>query len=231
MRQHHPLENPSLAPYGFVFPNRQERLRWHPQPYSGSVNLERIIGRLWDRHNRSKAEKSLPVQTIIHDILPGQATANRIEKADFLHEGLPYLTRDILVLSSAMQWFGTNVGGCFLEADISSKPGFHPEREFLMKCEREMELNHFDLPPFFVHICTERCRSQPLSFMGQRCYYDDQASARDRAVVDGLMRWLSRPAGRSFIAEYQRRKKNAFEAARSPEEKALREKFRVKRFA
>lgn len=227
MRQHHPLENPSLAPYGFAFPNRRKRLEYVPE--IGGINAEKIIARMWDRRNRANAAKPLPIESIIHEILPSQATANRIAAGDFMHNGLPYLTRDILLISSTIQWLGTNCGNWFLEEDISRELGFHPEREFLMKCERSDARRNQTEPSmalFLTHSCTERCRNNPFMPF-QSCHYDNPVSERDRAVINGLMRWLGKPPGRGFIAEYLQRRKNAFEAARSPEEKQLLKKLRV----
>jgi|ETNmetMinimDraft_33_1059910.scaffolds.fasta_scaffold12808_3 hypothetical protein len=208
----HPLENPSLAPYVFVFLFYQKRLKYKPTT-GFFVNREKIIAKLWDKCNRASAPRPLPVQTIIHEILPAQASANRIFKSDFTHDDLPYLTRDILVLSSVIQWLGTNVGSCFLEClyhDISRQPSFHPEREFRMKLAKEMR--HVDMVAFWTHICTSRCNTVHLFPYGS-CYYDShEVSTRDRAVVDGLMLWLGRNAGRTFVAEYLTRTSKAIDA-------------------
>ncbi|MDP1707217.1 MAG: hypothetical protein Q8L30_01545 [bacterium] len=217
MRQHHPLENPSLAPYGFTFPNRQKRLAYKPKNHKFWVNEERLIARVWDRRHRADALKPLPIQTIIHDILPSLATANRITEGDFWFDGLPYLTRGILVLSSTVYWFGTNVGRCYLETDISglSIPGFHPEREFRIKFAQEMERK--DMVAFLTHVCTSRCGGKVVTLqqvIAGRCYFDSSAvSLRDRALIDGLMFWLGKKAGRAFIADYSARKANAWTAA------------------
>lgn len=217
----HPLENPSLAPYGFVFPHYQTRLKYKPIT-DCFINSEKIILKHWDKRNRAKALQPLPVQTIIHEILPAQASANRIIKGDFQYEDLPYLTRDILVLSSIIQWFGTNVGSCFLErlySDISCKPSFHPEREFRMKLAKEMQRR--DMVAFWTHICTSRC-DRVRSFPYDGCYYDShEVSTRDRAVVDGLMRWLGRNAGRAFIAEYLTRIRNVRDASYKRQREAI----------
>ncbi len=141
-----------------------------------------------------------------------QAAVNRLIKGDFQFDGLPYLTRDILVLSSTVQWFGTNVGWCFIETDISRDPGFHPEREFLIKFAKEMERK--DMVAFLTHVCTPRCFHEALSWFIGGCYVDGETVfPRDRAVIDGLMRWLGRKAGRTFIADYTVRKENAWNAA------------------
>ncbi len=221
MQQHHPLENPSLTPYGFVFPGGQKRLEYKPTT-SCCVNVEKIAARIWDRWNRTNAPKPLPVQTIIHEILPGLASANRITNGDFWHNGLPYLTRDILVLSRTVQWLGSNNGLCFLGTDIShsSIHGFHPEREFRIKFAMEK----MDMVALLMHICTPRCNVvHSLYYNG--CYYNaNDVSSRDRAVVDGLMRWLGKRAGRAFIAEFKKRKKNAWDTVREREEKEWKTK-------
>lgn len=208
MERGHPLENPSLAPYGFVFPLQRGRLDYRPQANASWINEEKVMARLWDRCNRANAPRPLPVQTIVHEILPSQASASRITNGDFWYEGLPYLARDILVLSSTLQWFGTNGGRCFLETDVSrfSIPGFHPGREFRIKLARKMRKR--DMVAFWTHVCTPRCES------GHRHCCDSRAVLpRDRAVVDGLMFWLDRNAGRAFLAEFALRKRNKWNAA------------------
>lgn len=224
MRQHHPLENPSLAPYGFVFPLRQKRLEYQPL-VEHWVNEEKLMARLWDRWNRSNAPRPLPVQTIIHDILPSLATANRLTAGDFLHDGLPYLSRDVLVLSSMLCWFGTNFGRSFLETDISrfGIPGYHPAREFRIKLARKMK--KVDIVAHVTHVCNARCGTV-RSIVGD-CYHESgEVSVRDRAVVDGLMRWLASRAGRAFIAEFTRRKESAWEAARERHQQTYSHVFR-----
>lgn len=219
----HPLVNPSLAPYGFVLPSWGQRLRYESEnPHW--VNTEEVIARFWDKRNRLNAPRPLPARTIIHDILPGLATANRITGGDFVFDGLPYLGRDILVLSSAMQWFGTSVGRCFLEDTWSFLPPHHPEREFLVKLEFEREKSHspVDLAMHFTHVCNARCRHNGILSI---CSYDARdTTARDRALVGGLMRWLGRTAGREFIAAYKARKERVLEAARERSRKAREEK-------
>ena len=207
----HPLENPSLAPYGFVsFFSKQG---WNTSLLWFFVNREKIIAKFWDKYNRASAPRPLPVKTIIHEILPAQASANRITKGSFLHDDLPYLTRDILVLSSVIQWLGTNVGNCFLESldsNLSRQPSFHPEREFRMKLAKEMQ--RADMVVFWTHVCTSRCNTVQL-FPNGGCYYDSrEVSTRDRAVVDGLMLWLGRNAGRTFITECLTRISKAIDA-------------------
>lgn len=224
MQQHHPLENPSLTPYGFVFPHGQRRLEYQPKAHVFWVNEERIVARIWDRWNRANAPRPLPVQTIIHEILPGLASANRITDGDFWHDGLPYPTRDVLVLSRVVQWLGSNNGRCFLETDISrdSIPEFHPEREFRIKFAKEMR--QMDMVAMLMHICTPRC-SVVHSLYHNGCYHDaNDVSSRDRTVVDGLMRWLGRSAGRTFIAEFNARKKSAWSAVHEREKKTWEEK-------
>jgi hypothetical protein len=122
MKQRHPLElpkNPSLTPYGLVTSNKKERLDYEPPEHMYSVNEERIMARLWDRVNRENAPRPLPIKTIIHDVLPKSAARHRLTEGDFIHDGLPYLTHDIVLVSNTLQWFGSNSGRCFLETDIS----------------------------------------------------------------------------------------------------------------
>ena len=161
----HPLENPSLAPCGFVFPYYRQRLKFRPEDVKHFFNREKAIAKIWDRLNRTDAQKPTPVQTIVHEILPAQASVNRITKGDFCFGDLPYLTRDILVLSTAIQWFGTNCGNCFIETDISRHSGFHPEREFLTKFAQEKHYGK-GLIAMWVHVCTSHCEKSQSVFWG-----------------------------------------------------------------
>ena len=223
----HPLVNPSLAPYGFVPPSSRRRLEYKSE-LPGYINCERALARLWDKAHRSNASHPRPIETIVHQILPGIARAHRLVAGDFIFDGLPYRSRDILVLSATVQWLGTNVGNSFLETDISKswQPEiwqwgtrffksqyryYHPEREFLIKLEKERHARFgtdgLNLPAMIFHECSNRCGS----VMGLRhCYYDPHVpEPRDHVLVEGLMRWLAMPAGRAFIAAYQARRARA----------------------
>jgi len=216
MFRKHPLENPSLAPFGLAMPISQDRLKYTSDNEIW-VNTEKLIARLWDKCNRTNAPRPLPVQTIVHEIMPGVARANRLTKGDFLFDGLPYLTRDITILSSVVQWFGTSCGRCFLEDPLVGCDPSHPEREFMEKFAKQQKLwDHMDMVAFFCHVCTPRCAADTrLYFLETPHYYSpSQVSVRDRAVVDGLMRWLGRKAGREFVARYIARREQALSNAR-----------------
>lgn len=199
----HPSVNPSLAPFGFVFPFQRARLEYVPQFVRG-INRERIMGRLWGKCNRLKAEHPLPVQVIIHEILPSQARVNKITKGDLMFEGLPYLSRDILVLSSMVQWLATNVGDCFLTTKkMAGEEARNHEREFVLKLAAEME--GCDLVARIFHVCNTQCNSNVgriFAFDHPHAYDSSSVSSRDRALVDGLMRWLGKRSGRSFVKRY-----------------------------
>lgn len=197
----HPLENPSLAPFGFVTPLMRQRLEYEPS-FSWAFNHERLIGKLWTKANRLRAAHPLPIPTIVHEILPAQAKANQIRDGDFLFDGLPYVSRDVLVLSSIVQWLGTNIGRAFLSEDktVSQSQSFHPEREFVLKLEHYPR----DLVAFWTHVCSKDCKRSNVISLGSEPHFfsSKKVSPRERALADGLMRWLGRPAGRAFIAEY-----------------------------
>lgn len=213
MFRRHPLENPSLAPFGLATPAFQKRLEYTPTNDLW-IDAEKLLARLWDKRNRANVSRPLPVQTIIHEILPGLAQASRLTKGDFMFDSLPYLTRDIVILSSVVQWFGTNCGRCFLEEPIFGGVS-HPEREFLDKLAKENE--HRDMVAFWCHVCTPQCNTnRSLFLLDNRCFYPSSSvSARDRAVVEGLMRWLGRVAGREFVVHYLARKKRMWDSARN----------------
>ena len=209
----HPLENPSLAPYGFVFPTSQKRLEWHDELNSTWINPERVIARLWDKLNRSNAQRPLPVRTIIHGILPGLARANLLTQGNFVFEGDPYRSSDIMLLSAAIQWLATNVGSSFLDEDISKLPQFHPEREFVMKAARRQL--PIELVAVWTHVCDDAKCLFPLPHPLHR-FEPTEITARDRALMDGFLRWLGSQRGREFITSYKARLKRVRE---------VREKF------
>lgn len=136
----------------------------------------------------------------------------RLTKGDFVFEGKPYLTRDIMTLSSAVQWFGTNVGGCFIDEPLAGKgPNYHRSREFTLKLARrneDMFRSFPDMYSFIVHRCTNRCKNS--------CVYNSRmVTDRDKAVVDALMRWLGTAHGRQYLNDYRLRRNKAQEAASS----------------
>jgi len=210
----HPLENPSLAPFGLTTQVSYRRLQYKPT-IQFHVNEERMSARFWEKHNRAGALPPLPVRTIVHDILPGQAQCNRIARGDFVFDGLPYLTRDIVTLSSIVQWFGTNVGREFIDGKILNPgKGYHPSREFVIKLDRDNQ--HRDMYTFWCHRCTGACRdkSRFRLLLDGPCLHDPRTvTERDKAMVDGLMRWLGSAAGRNYITDYRARRDRAWEAA------------------
>ena len=222
----HPLVNPSLAPYGFVFPVQAERLRFQP-PEGYGVNAEKIIGRLWDQLHRSRAPTPLPIETIVHDILPGMTAASRTFTLDFEFAGKPYQSRDIAVISTVVQWFATNVGRCFLEDQMAFLEISHPEREFVEKLEYDNKVHKRDKVAFWAHTCDKRCLPQgKVVRLGAdpHLYDPTTVSERDRALVHGLMWWLGKAAGRAFIAEQKLRIRRAHDAVRERELRKLRER-------
>lgn len=209
----HPQVNPSLAPYGFVFPRSKERLTY-VSPNESLLNVEKLLAKFWARRHRKNAPRPLPVATILHEILPGRAAINRLYTGDFIWDEQHYLSRDIALLSTVVQWFGTSVGSCFLETNILRIPCPHPEREFVMKFAQETESKN--LIRMWTHVCSTQCEPQPISCaFGDGHYYEASLTpARDLAVVEGLMFWLGTKAGRVFIAEWLERKKQSWYRAR-----------------
>jgi hypothetical protein len=220
----HPLVNPSLAPFGLVLPLRKERLKY--RSFEGWPNPERLIAKCWDKANRLNAPRPRPVETIVHEILPGLAASNRHFNPDFEFDGKPYCSRDVIVLSSVVQWLATNVGNCFLtetRVEIKEDVRFHPEREFVLKLEYEDSrslrygyMGRVGLAIFLTHVCNEYCGAQAIRTLSgeYHVYRRSEVSNRDRALVLGLMHWLGRKDGRAFIASYLARRARHFDLAR-----------------
>jgi hypothetical protein len=203
MLTQHPLENPSLAPFGLVTQFRWNRLN-AALPHD-SVNEEVVIAKLWEEWNCTKASRPLPVKTILCDLM--QEGFPEFE-GDFTFDGVPYLTRDIVVLSSTIQWFGTNVGRCLLVPDPN--PDYPFSEEFRAKLARRERGLPRDMPAFFTHVCTNDCATV---FGCGVCKYDRRdASTRDRAIIDKLMLWLGSEQGRVFLTAFDIKKKLAWDA-------------------
>ena len=172
-----------------------------------------MILKTWESANRLDANGTRPVTEIVHRIMPGVAASSRLTKGDLVFDGLPYLARDILVMNVFIQWFGTNVGSCFLESTpigLREKKNFHPEREFVLKYAYELSTSSLkSLPHMLFHVCSERCarKGEPLYLPSDGHYYSYvNFSQRDAAVINALMRWLGSKNGRAFVDRYQERR-------------------------
>src|SRR3989339_1046875 len=212
----HPLVNPSLAPCGFVFPASKERLEYSPPNCAlWWVNNEVLISRLWEEINRANAPKSPPLITIIHKILPSEVTANKLEEGDFEFAGLPFLSRDIALVSTLVQWFATSVGNAFIESVISHGAKQRHDHEFVRKFNDYEK--QYNLIAHLMHTCTPQCHKGLLLMRGNgHDYSQNEVTARDKAVAMGLMIWLGRAAGRAFIAEYLEQERAAWHKAYKP---------------
>ncbi len=215
----HPMMDLSLTPYGFAFPLSVERLAFNGRDPRFHVNSERIIAQHWDRANRSNASPVLPAEKIIHRILPDFNRSDRILNGDFVFADLPYLNRDILVLSSTVQWLGAHCGTVFVEGS----PLYHdpapedPALEFVHKFDQERKKRSFCLALLLTHVCSSRCNSGiVLGPLGESPHRFDPFAVqhRDRIVMRGLMHWLGSTEGRMFLSAYQAEKKAAHEKVR-----------------
>lgn len=212
----HPLENPTLAPFELVTTFRKKRTNQDLTGIGTGINGDREILKIWSSWNRKRSPRPLPVEEIIHTIMPSQKKANCVTDGNFWFEGKPYLTRDIVVLSSVVCWFGTNCGRAFVSAKIhendsttSSLPLFsrrdiHPLREFITKFDFENGRPgyHKDLIAFWLH---EECAGCKEGGRGWCDYNTCTVSDRDRAVVRALLWWLGNARGRSFLNAYDKR--------------------------
>lgn len=208
----HPLTTLSLTPLGFVLPQWQERLKWNPSKTEIAhwVNHEQLILRIWDRYHRLSAPRPFPTQTIIHSIVPMLEDGKLLTHGDLEFDGLPYHTRNILVLSSTVQWFGTNVGWCFLTYRTPEENRYPREFEFKMKLDaaRNRRILPLDIVSHIVASVSEvgvRREREGRHFRTKPYRYND-VLPQDRVVVDALMLWLGTDAGRAFIAAYVRRR-------------------------
>ena len=203
----HPFEERSLSPLGLTTPHAHKRLQY-VSTTKFRVDEERLAARFWEKRNRIDAPRPLPIEDIVHRVLPSMAQANRIMQGDFVFDGKPYLTRDIVTLAAVVQWFGSNVGRCFIDEPLRNPgKGYHPSREFMIKFAKENKDR--DVYVFFAHRCTASCDKDP-----NICTHDARSvTDRDRVVIDGLMWWLGSARGRQFLDDYRARRKAAHDAA------------------
>lgn len=226
----HPLENQSLAPLNLRTKLSYDRLQYKSDAHFW-VFEERMMARFWEKCNRLNAPGPLPIAEIIHTILPAMTRVNRISRGDFVFDGALYLTRDIVTLSSTVQWFGTNVGRCFVDEPLQNPGGrYHPSREFIIKLQRSNRDR--DMYAFLSHRCAGRCldprRKRFRLGFSDPCVYDSrQVTDRDRAVIDGLMRWLGTARGRQYLVDYRARRS----AARAEVDRRRRAYFERRRAA
>jgi hypothetical protein len=191
----YPTGHLSLAPQTFVFSTGHWKSGLNTT--NSLINQGRIIGNLWETYNRKDAGECQPVRVIIHGILPALSVANVIDKKrDFVHDGLPYLSRDIRVSSSVVQWFGSDGGNSFLER-ASNDTGPNPRESFVRAFVEEMR--RMDIVALVIHSCTPEC-SRHAS--GKCNLSGEKVLPRDRVVTRGVMHWLGTEQGRAFVADY-----------------------------
>lgn len=219
----HPLVRPTLAPYGFAFPNQAKRLEYRSPIDLHYINPERMMAKFWAELHRIDAPRPFPIETIVHEILPGMAKVNTFAEGEFEFGGRPYLSRDIALLSTVVYWFGTNVGNAFLEPQRHWLPEARrlpplrqsapSEREYLEKYQGRMRER--DLVKYlWAHTCVPACNQhQDARGLGDHHQYHEEVISRDYAVVEGLMRWLGRQAGREFSTKWFEKLRRSQEAS------------------
>ncbi len=196
----HPLENSSLTPIGYVFPLSRKRV--FQKLSNNFVNGDYFAARFWQNKNHLKVKEARPAEVIIHSIMPSLSGQGHTKKGDFEFVGKQYKSRDIMVLSTFMQWFGTNVGSCFIDTVPFGVKISHSLREFKEKFSFENKGDTIIASK--IHICTENCGPSFLA-VGWHCQKTPESvTGRDRVVVNALMHWLGTKAGRQYMNEYRR---------------------------
>jgi hypothetical protein len=193
----------SLAPAPFVLPNS---LRRQLERLSG-INYESVMARYWEQLHLENMRGPRPIETIVHKILRRMKPAMRLERdgGDFIFRDRPYLTRDILVISTFVQWFATGCGRCFLEDPFNRfNASTIPVHAYTRKLRYETEDRRPDLITIILHVCTSECPCMKPGFarggFGGTCAFRaEHVSDRDLALVWALMKWLEGPAGLRFI--------------------------------
>jgi hypothetical protein len=218
----HPLQNPSLTPVGLVFPISKARLSFEP-PH-GSINGDRVSAEFWARKNCLKSSWPLPAETILHEVLPTLEEGAALQQFDFEFRGRLYATRDIMILSTFMQWFGSNVGNSFL---FEMPYGFTPSDSamvFVEKLAREMK--QCDHTYRLLHECNDICGTATAHSMislvgGHHGPGSTYVSKHDRLVVRALMLWLATADGKKYVSEHCAYRDRALQAAQDERRAAV----------
>jgi hypothetical protein len=191
----HPLENLSLTPIGFVFPNQKKRIEEKLGQYM--VNGDYYAALFWNNANKVYENTNQPAKVILQEILP-YLSGYKHEAEDFMFDGLQYISRDIMVLSACMQWTGTNNGRSFM---TESPFGYDWNGFDEFVCKYTHENKNDELSRVLLHQCTEDCEDVAPGI--EACVYDgEQITSRDRLVIDSLMIWLGTDQGRMYMKEY-----------------------------
>lgn len=191
----HPLENPSLTPYSFLFPFSYMRVRQKLE--TNMINGDHEIVKFWAKQNRNNSQRPLPAKVILHDILPSLSSQVAAAKQSFTFDGLPYHNRDIALLSSMVRWFGTNIGNSFITSRYTNEKYKHPVKEFV---EKFNQLDNSDIIlGMAIHSCTVKCKNNTIDHAINTSLITD----RDRLVVKALLIWLGKEQGRDFMNAYK----------------------------
>lgn len=178
----HPLEDPSLTPFGFVLPNWKYRLA----PLAKDmINGDREISLLWAAENRMSSE-SRPAVMMIGEILPSIITTRQFSGGDFFFDGRLYYRRDILVLSSFIAWLGCNCGLAFLRGNSLSLKSM---------------VKRFDAYEAREQIVYHVLKRQP-HYIERHVNLPD-ITKRDEALIRSIMYWLNRTEGKEFVQKLQ----------------------------
>lgn len=211
----HSLKSQSLAPQGFVFPLYIERLndRYKPWPSSLShhINPELMMSRFWEKVNRAGSPTPMPIQTIIHEILPTLGKKYRARDNDTFFDGKHYRSRDICLISTIVQWFATNSGNGFLEKINCYWLDLYTDRKDYYQVKYSAEQKLSDMFRYWTHVCMPCCYN-PSRFTAdsdRHVLSTQSVTARDRAIAQAVMKWLDSDAGNAFRIAWSERMKKA----------------------
>lgn len=194
IQKEYPLKNPSLTPIDLGFSNRKARIEATLGPYM--VNGDYFAVLFWDQANRLNAERK-PAVEILQHILPS-LSGYIYHEGDISFDGAQYVSRDIMVLSSFMQWTGANIGRSFMsETSIGQKSG--GVNEFLNKYQEFNKRGR--LIGILIHEHTIEC-GHVSGGIGHCVSTPKLATVRDKLVMQALMMWLGTDSGRDYMNKY-----------------------------
>lgn len=126
------------------------------------------------------------------------------------HSGYMLFPRREYVLRALIEWFGTNVGGCYFEnlAGVVRDHSAPRPEHFVIFWDAEMKpksyVNHGRTALLSIlHRCTEECRKYPLVLVGFRdnCVFNPEEvpTEEDKGTAVLLHAWFATDRGKAFI--------------------------------
>jgi len=146
----------------------------------------------WDKTSRLSVSVPRPAEVMMNTIMPIMPGYQIFEEGDIPLNDIQYMSRDILVLSSVIQWFGTGIGQNWITERPSTCKASRSSLEFVERFAIDGQKFIYAA----IHQCLATCRP------GYCDHTPKQITKRDRLVVGAFMIWLGRVEGRDYMERY-----------------------------